>query len=106
VGAAGEDLQEARREGPGFLRTIAGTVGSVAGLAPSTVKIANAALIEQQLTLPFSAPRTMFNVKIGGARRFAAQSWPFERIQRVKAAAGVTVNDVVLAMCAGRCGPT
>ncbi|MFN8228332.1 MAG: wax ester/triacylglycerol synthase family O-acyltransferase [Mycobacterium sp.] len=88
-------------EGPGLLRTIAGTVGSVAGLAPSTVKLANAALIEQQLTLPFTAPRTMFNVKIGGARRFAAQSWPFERIQRVKAAAGVTVNDVVLAMCAG-----
>jgi len=88
-------------QGPGLLRTIAGTVGSVAGLAPSTLKIANAALIEQQLTLPFSAPKTMFNVKIGGARRFAAQSWPFERIQRVKAAAGVTINDVVLAMCAG-----
>ncbi len=88
-------------EGPGLLRTIAGTVGSVAGLAPSTLKIANAALIDQQLTLPFSAPKTMFNVKIGGARRFAAESWPFERIQRVKAAAGVTVNDVVLAMCAG-----
>ena len=51
--------------------------------------------------MPFSAPKTMFNVKFGGARRFAAQSWPFERIQRVKAAAGVTINDVVLAMCAG-----
>ncbi len=43
----------------------------------------------------------MFNVPIGGARRVAAQSWPLERIRNVKQAAGTTVNDVVLAMCAG-----
>ena len=91
--------------GPSLLETFTGTVGSavgsVMGLAPSTLKIANAALVKQQLTLPFEAPKTMFNVKIGGARRFAAQSWPLERFKRVKSAAGVTVNDVVLAMCAG-----
>jgi diacylglycerol O-acyltransferase len=59
-------------------------------------------LLEQQLTLPFQAPKTMFNVRIGGARRVAAQSWSLERFKRVKAAAGgVTVNDVILAMCAG-----
>jgi WS/DGAT/MGAT family acyltransferase len=81
--------------------TVGSTVGSVVGLAPSTLKVARAALIKQELTLPFAAPKTMFNVKIGGARRFAAQSWPLERIKRVKAAAGATVNDVVLAMCAG-----
>lgn len=88
-----------------LLGTVTGAVGttfsSVLGIAPSTVKIANAALFKQQLTLPFAAPRTMFNVKIGGARRFAAQSWPVERFKRVKTAAGVTLNDVVLAMCAG-----
>ena len=43
----------------------------------------------------------MFNVPIGGARRCAAQSWQLERIKNVKNAAGVSVNDVVLAMCAG-----
>jgi WS/DGAT/MGAT family acyltransferase len=63
--------------------------------------LARAALIEQQLTLPFAAPRTMLNVRIGGARRAAAQSWSLDRIKSVKRAAGVTVNDVVLAMCAG-----
>jgi diacylglycerol O-acyltransferase / wax synthase len=74
---------------------------SVAALGPSTLSLARAALGEQRLTLPFAAPRTMFNVKIGGARRFAAQSWSLDRIKSVKQAAGVTVNDVVLAMCAG-----
>jgi WS/DGAT/MGAT family acyltransferase len=43
----------------------------------------------------------MLNVKIGGARRCAAQSWSLDRIKNVKKAAGVTVNDVVLAMCSG-----
>lgn len=36
-----------------------------------------------------------------GARRCAAQSWSLDRIKSVKQAAGVTVNDAVLAMCAG-----
>ncbi|MGW0163189.1 WS/DGAT/MGAT family O-acyltransferase [Mycobacterium sp. NPDC003323] len=84
-----------------LVRSVAGTAASVAGLAPTTLALARAALLEQQLTLPFGAPRTMFNVPIGGARRCAAQSWPLERIRTVKTATGATVNDVVLAMCAG-----
>ncbi|MET0316897.1 MAG: wax ester/triacylglycerol synthase family O-acyltransferase [Rhodococcus fascians] len=83
------------------LQTITSTVGSLAALAPSTLSVARAALLEQQLTLPFRAPKTMFNVPIGGARRAAAQSWPLARIRAIKSAAGVTVNDVVLAMSAG-----
>jgi diacylglycerol O-acyltransferase / wax synthase len=77
------------------------TAESVVGLGPSTWTLARAALVEQQLTLPFAAPRTMLNVPIGGARRFAAQSWSLDRIKSIKRAAGVTVNDVVLAMCSG-----
>jgi diacylglycerol O-acyltransferase / wax synthase len=83
------------------LGTITDVVGSVASLAPSALSVARAALVEQQLTLPFRAPKTMFNVPIGGARRAAAQSWPLERFRAVKSAAGVTINDVALAMCAG-----
>jgi diacylglycerol O-acyltransferase / wax synthase len=83
------------------LGSLAKVAGSVVGLAPSTVKLARAALVEQQLTLPMAAPHTMFNVKIGGARRCAAQSWSADRILGVKKAAGVTFNDAVLAMCSG-----
>jgi diacylglycerol O-acyltransferase len=86
---------------PSLLQTLTSTAGSIAGLAPSTLGLARAALVEQQLTLPFAAPKTMFNVKIGGARRVAAQSWPLERVKKVKRASTATVNDVVLAMCAG-----
>src|SRR5262249_41943559 len=55
------------------LGSLARTAGSVAALAPSSISLARTALFEQQLTLPFGAPRTMLNVKIGGARRCAAQ---------------------------------
>lgn len=90
-----------RPDSPSPLSELTSMVKGVAALGPSTVKLARAALLEQQLTLPFEAPRTMLNVKIGGARRCAAQSWPVERVIAVKRAAAVTVNDVVLAMCAG-----
>ena len=75
--------------------------GSFGAFAPSTLSSIRAGLREQQLTLPYRAPRTILNVPIGGARRCAAQSWSLERIGTVKGAVGATVNDVVLAMCAG-----
>jgi diacylglycerol O-acyltransferase / wax synthase len=86
---------------PSLLDRVGRTAGSALALAPSTLKLARAALLEQQLTLPFQAPRSMFNVRIGGARRVAAQSWSLDRVKAVKSAAGVTVNDVVLAMSSG-----
>lgn len=73
-------------------------VKASATLGPSASSVARAALRQQQLTLPFAAPRTMFNVRIGGARRYAAQSYSLERVKRIKQAAQVTLNDVVLAM--------
>ena len=84
-----------------LLQTLARTIKSIPRLGASTPGLARSALLEQQLTLPFRAPSTMLNVPIGGARRCAAQSWPLQRIKDIKDAAGATVNDVVLAMCAG-----
>ncbi|MDP7703756.1 wax ester/triacylglycerol synthase family O-acyltransferase [Mycobacterium sp. TY815] len=90
-----------RSDAPSRAQTLTRAIKSIPGLGVSTLGLARSALLEQQLTLPFRAPRTMLNVPIGGARRCAAQSWPMQRIKDVKNAAGVTVNDVVLAMCAG-----
>ncbi|MFQ6397055.1 WS/DGAT/MGAT family O-acyltransferase [Nocardia sp. KC 131] len=74
---------------------------SAATSAPTALRVARAALVQQQLTLPFDAPRSMFNVPIGGARRCAVRSWPLERVKQVKKATGSTINDVVLTMSAG-----
>jgi diacylglycerol O-acyltransferase len=76
-------------------------LGEAAGLPSALVKTVNRGIHEQTAPLSFSAPKTMLNVPITGARRFAAQSWPMERIRRVGKAAEATVNDVVLAMCSG-----
>lgn len=83
------------------LKDLLGVVESVVGLGPSALHLANKGLLQQQLTLPVGAPKTIFNVPIGGARRVAAQSWPLERFTAIKKAAGVTLNDVVLAVCGG-----
>jgi WS/DGAT/MGAT family acyltransferase len=47
------------------------------------------------------APATPFNKPIGPHRRWAFRSVPFEDVRAVKNAAGTTVNDVVMALCAG-----
>lgn len=70
-------------------------------LGSMVAEAAGNALRGQSAELPFPAPRTMFNVPITGARRFAAQSWPIDRLKGVGATSGATLNDVVLAMCAG-----
>jgi diacylglycerol O-acyltransferase len=83
------------------LRSAVNLLGEAAGLPAALVKTVNRGIHEQSAPLSFSAPRTMLNVPITGARRFAAQSWPIERVRRVGKAADATVNDVVLAMCSG-----
>ncbi|HWY26045.1 MAG TPA: wax ester/triacylglycerol synthase family O-acyltransferase, partial [Nevskia sp.] len=47
------------------------------------------------------APRTRFNVAIDASRSYAFRSLPLARIKALKNALGITVNDVVLALCAG-----
>ncbi|MDH3860982.1 MAG: WS/DGAT domain-containing protein, partial [Gammaproteobacteria bacterium] len=46
-------------------------------------------------------PHTIINTQVSSARRFVAQSWSIDRVRAVSAAADVTINDVVLAMCSG-----
>ncbi len=84
----------------GLLRTAGGVAGELAGLVPTGVKIANQVFRDGDITLP-RAPKTMLNGPVGGARRFAAQSWAIDRIQGVAKQSGTTMNDVVLAMVAG-----
>ena len=57
---------------------------------------------EEVLSRPnLSAPRTSFNRPITAHRRVAFGSVPFGDIKVVKSRFGMTVNDVVMAVCAG-----
>jgi len=48
-----------------------------------------------------SAPKTPFNQAITAHRRFAFRSTSLDTVKQVKNALGATVNDVVMAVCAG-----
>ncbi|WP_068270334.1 WS/DGAT/MGAT family O-acyltransferase, partial [Aldersonia kunmingensis] len=87
--------------GPSLLQAGANLVGDLAGLGPTALRLAEKTLGSSPAIGPGQAPRTMFNVPIGGARRFAAQTWPMDRLQGVARSTGTKLNDIVLAMCGG-----
>ena len=54
------------------------------------------------LAVPWhNVPRTSINTRVSGARRFVAQSFAFDRVRAVGKAMDATINDVILAVCAG-----
>jgi len=87
-------------------------VDEVPGLAryPGVGLLAKAGSVLNRLTLQgrgrhevarprLVAPDTPFNGPISPHRRFAYGSLPLEDVKRIKNAFGVTVNDVVMALC-------
>ena len=80
-------------------KQIGGLTGEVLGMLPASMKVAGTSIRDHDYKAPFQAPHTIFNVPIGGARRFVAQSYSLDRIDAVRQKAGATVNDIVLAMC-------
>ena len=49
----------------------------------------------------FQAPSSILNQRVSSSRRFAAQSFEFSRLRHISDALGVTINDIVLAICSG-----
>jgi diacylglycerol O-acyltransferase len=47
------------------------------------------------------APSTPFNGPVGPRRKVTTQTLPLDRVLGVRSALGITVNDVVMAVCAG-----
>jgi diacylglycerol O-acyltransferase / wax synthase len=76
-------------------------LADLAGLTPVGLRSMVRTLVAEHSSAAFQAPRTILNQPITGARRFAAQSWPMERLEKVRAITGATLNDVMLAMCSG-----
>ncbi|QXC62460.1 wax ester/triacylglycerol synthase family O-acyltransferase [Aquihabitans sp. G128] len=78
-------LKALRRTGRAALNVTSLARGEGSGLAP----------------LPFTAPATSINGAISARRSVAVSSLSLSDVKRVKNAFGATVNDVVLALCAG-----
>jgi diacylglycerol O-acyltransferase / wax synthase len=93
----GRQLANAVGEIPSVLHSI----GEAAALTPTLARLLADGLRSDDTALPFQAPKSMLNVPLSGARRFAAQSWSFQRMRAVGKAHGATLNDVLLAMCSG-----
>jgi WS/DGAT/MGAT family acyltransferase len=52
--------------------------------------------------MPFTAPSTIFNASVSARRVFGGTEFSLEKIKTIKnATVGVTINDTVLAICAG-----
>lgn len=93
-GGLGQQLATAARIARELPETLTG-----AGI--SAMRTIGKAFMEGAAALPYRAPQTMLNVPITGARRFAAQSWPIERVRAAGDPHGATINDMVLALSGG-----
>jgi diacylglycerol O-acyltransferase len=97
-----DDAEHSLAEVPmNALRTAMGLTADAAGMPAAFIKTLTKGLRNETSALSLHAPKSMFNVKITGSRRFAAQGWPLERIRAISQASSTTFNDVVLAMCSG-----
>ena len=81
------------------LRMQATTIPQLAGAFGQLVK--SAVSPEHRLAIPFDAPRSIINGRVREKRRFATQQFSLQRMKNLATAAGVSVNDIVLAMCGG-----
>ena len=56
---------------------------------------------DEDYVSPFDAPRSVLNQRISASRRIAAQSYEMQRFRDIANKLNVTMNDVILAVCAG-----
>ncbi len=85
----------------GHPKKIGRTIGAI---ARGTWNLGKEVLVEKQAlpTAPFRGPRTRFNSRISAQRVFGGVWIPLSDVKAVKHhVEGATVNDVVLAVCAG-----
>ena len=107
-GQAEVDLDGRRKSAPLETEARTGPLGLAKGLATDVVGLPGSlfttlrrGIRDETSAVSLHAPNTIFNTTITGSRRFAAQSWPLDRLAAIARGAGTTVNDVVLAMCGG-----
>ncbi|KRE63699.1 wax ester/triacylglycerol synthase family O-acyltransferase [Nostocoides sp. Soil756] len=98
--------EEARAEPVGDVASILRSVSSALTSLPAVART----LAETQLrrgqastraVTSYQAPMSVLNGRTGRSRRFATQQYDLERLRAVARHRGVTLNDVLMAICAG-----
>lgn len=82
-------------------RGVRAIASDAAGMPGAVTRTLVGGVKNETSSLSWGAPRTILNQTISGSRRFAADDWAIERLRTISEAAGVSLNDVVLAMCSG-----
>jgi diacylglycerol O-acyltransferase len=85
----------------GAARWMLGAAGDLAGMMPALADTAWRAVRGRGGPLTLAAPHTPLNVSMSSSRSFTGCTFPIERLRLVAKHADATLNDVVLAMCAG-----
>jgi diacylglycerol O-acyltransferase len=91
------------------LNGITTVAGSITGIATTTLDIGKALINTEfrggddygHIANSVQAPHSILNNRISRNRRFATQVYPLERLKKLGAGYGATVNDVALAIVGG-----
>ena len=88
------------------IRGVLDTIKSQCEVAPKVMQELSQTLFKEIGKNPdyvstFQAPPSILNQRVSSSRRFAAQSFELERFRRIAKTLGVTLNDIVLAVCSG-----
>ncbi len=104
VGATTSSKKARSKDGPGPFATLVEKAKEQAALVPEVThaltEVWRAKKHGDALAAPFSAPKSVLNDRITGQRRFATQQYELARLRKLAEVAGVTLNDVVLAISA------
>jgi WS/DGAT/MGAT family acyltransferase len=73
----------------------------VRGLARAASSAAALVRSPGEVPLPFTGPRMAYNHALTARRNVALTSIAFDEVQRIRAVVGASVNDVLVALCAG-----
>jgi diacylglycerol O-acyltransferase len=66
---------------------------------PRVARELGRAMVEREAVRPFDAPPSKLNQKVSRDRTFIATDWSLERLRRTSSGLGITLNDLLLAMC-------
>ena len=74
-------------------------LGTLPAVSREITKTLRAARRGDNDVVAYTAPESIFNQRITGSRRFAAQSYSIARFKALTKAFNCTLNDIVLAVC-------